>query len=100
VSVVPSSTRPTKIPVVVYAFHAEGYGGFTWAPDTEDNRVALRDELILDLTCRSYETGTLVSLSVPDLAPSMVTDLLEGELQDAIEVGSVGHIITRFYTTA
>lgn len=90
----------SKIPIIVYAFHSDGYGGFNWAPDTEENRAALRDELILDMTSRSYETGTLVSLSVPPYVDAeQVTELLEGEWQDAIEVASVGHIITRFYTT-
>ncbi len=86
----------TKMPIVVYAFHAEGYGGFDWAPDTVENRGILKGALIHDLTHLNYTTGTLVSLSVK-IDPAEITDLLEGELQDAIEVGSIGHIIARYY---
>lgn len=96
-----TESTPAKVPIIVYAFHTtdEG-GGFGWAPDTGNNRTILRSALIHDLTHRNYETGTLVSLSVaPYTDVEQVTTLLEGEWQDAIEVASVGHVITRFYTT-
>ena len=93
--------RPTMgqpMPVLVYAYHAEGYGGFDWCPDTAENRAVLRDALILDLSHANYQTGTLVTLTIKEPAENRehITEFLEGEWQDAIETGRVGHILARY----
>lgn len=85
--------------VIVYAFHTfESGGGFDWAPDTRGNRIALMDTLLTDKKHGNYDSGTLVSLSIAEYNGDLeaVTDFFEGELQDAIEVGAVGHILGRF----
>jgi hypothetical protein len=87
-----------KIPILVYAFHAiDCCGGFDWAPDTPENRGIFREALANDLIGQNYNTGTLVALSVLDHDDRRaITECIEGELQDAIEVGTVGRIIARF----
>lgn len=87
----------SKVPILIYAFHAEGYGGFDWAPDTHENRTLLAQAMSRDVAFANYTTGTLVTLFLaPHGDRDTVTDFIEGELQDAIEVGAVGHIIGRF----
>jgi hypothetical protein len=89
----------STMPILIYAFHTtdEG-GGFDWCPDTPDNREVLRQHLVYDLTHRNYQTGTLVTLTLKQVPEdwSPITPFLEGEWQDAVEVGAVGHIIARF----
>lgn len=90
---------PAKVPVLVYAFHTfESGGGFSWLPDTPDNRDLLLSALRFDLAHKNYDSGTLVSMHVPEYGDDRqaVTDLFEWQLQDAIEVGRIGHIIERF----
>lgn len=87
-----------KVPLIVYAFHTtDESGGFLWAPDNEQARASFIELIDFDEHSRNYETGTLVSLSVrPYESLEECTSIFEGELQDAIEVGAVGHIIKRY----
>lgn len=88
-----------KRPILVYAFHTtDSGGGFNWAPHTDENYEALRNALEFDRDARNYETGTLVSLSVASTLEDLdeVTMFFEWALADAIEVGTVGHIIARY----
>jgi hypothetical protein len=91
--------RPPKVPVLVYAYHTfESGGGFDWAPFTDENLRILTETLATDRDHGNYDSGTLVSLSIARNGQSIeeVTEFFEWQLQDAIEVGTVGHIIARF----
>ena len=87
-----------KIPIIVYAFHTpDSCGGFYWHSDTPENRLQMRDYLLnADFVNKNYSTGVLVALSIVG-PPEKITETIEGELQDAIEVGLVGRILARYY---
>lgn len=88
-----------KIPIVIYAFHlTDSCGGFMWAVDTPEHRTLYRLQMQRDRRAKDYDSGTVAVLSVPDYGFDIeqVSRLLEGELQDALEVGSIGHIVARF----
>jgi hypothetical protein len=93
---------PEKRAVTVYAFHtADSCGGFFWAESSNDSDVsALVAEFEADAAARNYETGVLCELRVIEsLAGEELTRYLEGEIQDAIEVGSIGRVLRRYRPT-
>jgi hypothetical protein len=96
-----------KTEIMIHAWHVwESSGGFDWAPTTGPYAAAdiealtnAHDEAI---SIYGATSSTLCTLKVAGygngnvFARQRITDLLEGQLQDAIEVGRIGHIISRF----
>jgi hypothetical protein len=92
----------TKQTILVYAYHStDCCAGFDWAPDTQGNRIDLMRTLREDEENLHCDSASLVTIRVPKCDNSeWITGLIDGELQDAIEVGSVGHILARFHREA
>jgi hypothetical protein len=95
-----------KTEIMIHAWHVwESSGGFDWAPTTGEYAAAdiealtnAHDEAI---SIYGATSSTLCTLKVAGYSPNeqdrqSITDFLEGQLQDAIEVGRIGHIISRF----
>jgi hypothetical protein len=101
----PRWTEP-KTEILIHAWHVwESSGGFDWAPNTGEYGDSDVEALTLaheeSISIYGATSSALVTLKVAgyantDEARQSITDLLEGELQDAIEVGRIGHIISRF----
>lgn len=86
-----------KQKIVVYAFHLyESSGGFFWMPFSDANVKTLLEEMEKDRSQGGATSGAVAVLSVLACSPDEVTKLLEGELQDALEVGALGQIIKRY----
>lgn len=94
---------PPRERIWVYSWITEsGNGGFDWKPVDRDPGSAtwFRDEVRQDQEAGGY-TGVLAELWVAGYAPddagrARVTEILEGEWQDAIATGVVGKIIDRY----
>lgn len=93
-----------KTEIIVHAWHVwESSGGFEWAPTTSATDVealtnAHEDAAsIFGATSSTLLTLKVAGYSSTDLdARLCITEYLDGELQDAMEMGQVGHIISRF----
>lgn len=99
-------TGSGKTPIVVYAWHVfESSGGFLWDVATPESIAALAVEFERDRLVNGITSATLLTLSVAGYGTDLnsrlsITEYFEGQLQDAFEVGWVGHILARHNSEA
>jgi hypothetical protein len=93
-----------KTEIIIHAWHVwESSGGFEWAPTTSFEDVeALTNAHHEAVSIFGATSSTLCTLKVAgysatdQAARQSITDFIDGELQDAIEIGVVGHILGKF----
>jgi len=100
----PIIVRPPKTEILIHAWHVwESSGGFEWAPTTSTADVeALTNAHEDAASIYGATSSTLATLKVAGYSATdwkirqNITEFLEGGIQDALEVGRIGHIISRF----
>jgi hypothetical protein len=92
-----------KTEIIVHAWHVwESSGGFDWAVTSNARDVEILTNAHENAAAVYGATSsTLCTLKVTgyrdsETARQNITDFLEWGIQDAIEVGRLGHIISRF----
>lgn len=91
--------------ILIFAWDGDS-SGFDWEPVHDRTGVRLIRDRYHTFTARPELVGTssnfvLAELDVAGYAPDAagrqrITDLIEGELQDSIALGHLGHIVARY----
>lgn len=85
-----------KTPIVIHLWDGVS-SGYTWLPATPENIEELRADFEVDLRYPEYTHVALVEINVAGYSTdtadrTAISEYIEGELQDALTLGSIGKI--------